>query len=1264
MTILQKKRLLAVTTFAACAAIPGLAQEAPVAGATPQAGTGEDIIVLTPFEVTANSDTGYVATETLAGTRIRTNLGDVGSAITVLTKDFLSDIGATDSSTLLQYTPNAEVAGTRSTYTGLGNMQGVDETASLRSPSGAQRMRGLAAANNTRDFFATDIPWDSFNVDRVDIQRGANSMLFGLGSPAGIINATVQGADFRNAGTAEYRVASYGSQRGVLNLNQQLVDKVLAIRVAGLWDHENFSQKHAFENDERVFVAAKFDPKLFKDPGFHTSFRAKYEHGEIDANRPRIVPPNDSITPWYRPMSADQRSWTLDNGMGKTVVNNGYDANRSDVGSFIAGNGLALQTRRTQYDNPNYQPWLAAPFNQQQPFWLFNGEDGQNYRVVGGYINTGAINSSGGAASQIGNRNYADQFFGITNLATYATNAEIPLSGSGQYRNASLTDDSIFDFYNDLIDGPNKREWENWTAYNIEFSQTAFNDRLGLQLAYDHQDYESGGEGLLGTLINGAPTISIDILKNFQDYYLQGVSGAQVDASNPNFGRPYVISTAGGTGTSYESSREYMRGSLFGELRASDFLRDEFWVKLLGKHRFNAVFSKETYSTENRSWQNLAMPQSWDAYWNNNDGSGSSLRDRPPAAAIYLGGSVAGLDSASSAHIPGIQSKVTMADSPIYIFNSRWNADASVSPSAPWNVPSGLSRIYNGQPYGFGTAPQLTQASNPDNYIGWSTYSTNMMRYDDGADERLLSRAQLLKKVTTSSAFSWQGYFWNEAIVPTIGWRHDKVKQKSYAAVANRSNRSILDMSPDVYALPGKYDPAQTYAADSKTYSGVVHLNKLMGKKDVLPLNVSLTYSKSDNFDVTDMRVDLYGNPIGNPTGKTKDYGVLLATKDGKYSLRAIKYETKMTNATSTLSNTDSIGQVVQQGLKFRNVFLYRLNNYYWEAENPQQRNTWGGTAGNPALAGGSNNAADTSITYEEGLRRTDEAIRTWNEIHAWLAPTGFFTAWGFSPQDVSCLTDRSTYMANPSAFVPPDTSKVYNYGRTRPQGFAVTEDSTSKGYEFEFTANPLPNWRVSINASKATAIRRNVGGEELSKFVDYIDGKLYNADGTQTWAGLMPQFGNTGLSINNNIWNAFRGSYMLLKLQEGAAASELRKWHFNVVTNYTFQSGFLKNVGVGGSYRWQDKVVIGYPVVPEGARYSFDLSKPYYGDPESGIDLWVSYERKLTSKINWKIQVNVRNLGEKDGLIPVTVQPDGKTWATVRVKPTEEWSLTNTFSF
>ena len=63
-------------------------------------------------------------------------------------------------------------------------------------------MRGLASADNTRDFFVTDIPWDSYNVDRIDIQRGPGSILFGLGSPAGIVNASMNSAGFRNKGSA------------------------------------------------------------------------------------------------------------------------------------------------------------------------------------------------------------------------------------------------------------------------------------------------------------------------------------------------------------------------------------------------------------------------------------------------------------------------------------------------------------------------------------------------------------------------------------------------------------------------------------------------------------------------------------------------------------------------------------------------------------------------------------------------------------------------------------------------------------------------------------------------------------------------------------------------------------------------------------------------------------------------------------------------------------------------------------------------------
>ena len=48
-----------------------------------------DIHDLSLFTIDATEDTGYVATSTLAGTRIRTDLKDLGSAISVYTTEFM-----------------------------------------------------------------------------------------------------------------------------------------------------------------------------------------------------------------------------------------------------------------------------------------------------------------------------------------------------------------------------------------------------------------------------------------------------------------------------------------------------------------------------------------------------------------------------------------------------------------------------------------------------------------------------------------------------------------------------------------------------------------------------------------------------------------------------------------------------------------------------------------------------------------------------------------------------------------------------------------------------------------------------------------------------------------------------------------------------------------------------------------------------------------------------------------------------------------------
>ncbi|HVT73740.1 MAG TPA: TonB-dependent receptor plug domain-containing protein [Lacunisphaera sp.] len=1228
---------------------------------TPAGSEDESTIILSPFEVSATKDTGYQATETLAGTRIRTDLKDVASAISVVTKEFIQDVGATNSATLLQYTTNAEVAGTRGTYLGQGNATSVDETNNLRNPALANRVRGLAAADNTRDFFVTDIPWDSYNVDRIDIQRGPNSILFGLGSPAGIVNASMHSAEFRNFGSVDAITGSYGTFRSSVDLNQELMKNVLAIRLDGLWDDHKYEQKQAWQNDKRFSGTIRFDPQLFKDRSFHTSIKVKFENGDIKADRPRSLPPYDSITPWFQ----GQDTTSVNGGLGKLAVPNGY----------VLGSNAAA-----------YFPWLGGYANQQQPIWFIDGASNQLYRIYGGYVNTGALNAAGvpqGAGVNLVGQKYADSFSDLTNFHSYALNAKLPGYQYGQYRDRSLTDSSVFDYYDNLIDGPTASQFEKWNATNIDVTQTFWEDRAGLELTYDRQKYKRGGEALLGF----TPTLNIDILQNFQDYVIGPNNASNTNVANPNFGRPFVPAGPG-RGSSYQSDRKYVRGSIFGEVRATDFFApNSFLAKLLGKHRFNGVYSDEKYNAENREWQMYANSLAYATF--KLQGNPDGFQNLPPVAVVYLGGSLKNATTASGANIAGITSNVTLQNGNIYQFDSTWKNPTGVNFSDPWTPPANLQPFFNLAPV-VNTAtgavyPAGTQVSNPANYVGWnSNFQDTLLRYNNGADLSLLTSAAKSLRETKSYAGSWQGFLWNEAIVPTLGWRYDEVSSKGVSALPVTANRGALDLSPNVYQLPAAF-PANQIVKDHSTAGGIVaHLNKLLGEHDFLPINVSLTYNKSNNFQVTDVRHDIYGNSIPNPTGMTKEYGVLLSTKDSKYSFRAVKYDTTSTGVNTQLSvgngQSGLIGTIAD-AMNWKNIKTYYMSAYAWNTANQTDTRHYSGvrymwdpvyvdnSTGRPVGPGapGSPVPANSHLeTQDQADVRRDAAINALNDFERFLAGNGFFKAWnyGIGPASLSTLTTPGVYQADPAGHQPADVNSVYDYrGNPVLQNFFVTSDARSKGYEFELTANPTRNWRVAFNAAKTTAVRTNVGGAALDGLVSYIDTLMAGP------AGDLVRF-NSDFSVANELradWTGWRGQYTLLKLQEGTATPELRKWRYNFVSNYSFDHGLLKGVGVGAGYRWQDKVIIGYPVIPNPTNPtlgSFDLTKPYYGPSEDALDLWVSYERKLTQKLNWRIQLNVYNVGQNDKLIPISVEPDGHTWAAARIAPVQEWQLTNTFSF
>ena len=1261
-------------------------ETAPADAATDDSG----LVTLSPFEVTAVKDTGYQATQTLAGTRIRTDLKDVASAIQVITKDYMSDIGATDNSTLLQYTTNAEVSGSRGSYAGTGYGTTLNSVTSI---TGTQRVRGLTSADQTRDFFATNIPWDSYNTDRVDIQRGPNAILFGLGSPAGIINSATHDAEFRDKGSAELRVGSYGSARTALDVNQELVKDQLAIRVDGLWNKDKYQQKPAFKDDQRIFGALRWNPNFFSKD-FATSIKIKAEKGKIDANMPRNTTPYDSITPWFT-------------DAGKITIGGGSNYSVYDLSSNAGG----------------VSPWLKSISGQQTPTYLMSGTTGELYQINSGYINNAFLNNNGskrGQGENALNQRYSEILYGIGGYRDYASASypAIKPYWAAMTSNKMLTDKSVFDFYNNLIDGNNKGETADWTAYNISLTQNGWGDRVGLELNYDYQKYKSGSWSVLG----GAPTISIDVTQVEQD-----------NSTNLNYGRPYVTSqNGGGTGTSTVTERKAVRGSLFGEFRAADFIKNDFLVKLIGKHRFTGVTSEDTVDAETRNWNLYANSNAWDAYTTQGTGFNNSFTNRAPFSVLYLGNSISSASSASGAYIPSVTGNAALRSGNVYLFDSTWNTGAStVAPGAVWDPTDTVAYNTTTRNYYakvFNLSQAMTQASNPANYKGWSSDRyLNLLSMANG--DPLYTSASKSQRITTSYAGSWQGYMWNEAFVPTLGWRYDKIKSRAVNASQNGSDRSFLKLDGSNYILPA-FTPASYYKGHSVSGGAMLHINKLLPTSwDVLPFNVSLSYNDSSNFQVGGTRVDMYNSPLANPTGKTKEYGILLSTKDNKFSFRAVQYKTTVLNA--TVSTDSGFFGTIQQGLKFRNVFLYQLSGYtlgsndvtgYTDTRTgpyafngvsakgnsgtyidnsttpattyPVTMNTrWYWT---PAYVDAKGQAVQTKYytanmgyinqtvpagatlqTWDQSIAMRDASIRAWNDVQRTLEAKGFFTVWNMTPTTTSALTDRATYEQslrdnndtdwktgglNPAnAAFKPVASTVASYGGGAPSGFAITGDQQSKGLEFELTANITRNWRVAVNASKTTAISTRIGDPSIEDFVAYMDTMIAGP------AGEMRQFNGDYVWTNSlrKKWLDWRGNWTYLKLQEQVSNSEVRKWHYNVVTNYSFTKSWLKGVGVGAAYHWQDKVVIGYPVYLDTLDYAhYDIAHPVYGPSEDGLDFWLSYERKVTRKINWKIQLNVRNAMQKDGLVPITVEPDGQTWAGVRMKPVQEWSLTNTFMF
>jgi hypothetical protein len=1194
--------------------VPALrAQAAPAADASaPAAGdlkTDDATVVLSPFTVTTEgTEEGYTAKDTLAGTRIRTNLNDVASAISVVTSKFLQDTGAKNTQDLLVYTTNTEVSGVHGNYSGVGGSSTYNEAGNLLRPSNNTRVRGLDSADNTRDYFLSEIPWDSYNTGRIDMQRGPNSILFGVGSPSGIINASLNAAAFKNSGKVENRFDGEGSLRDSLDLNRVLVKDELAVRLSALDDNTKYQQKPAFNHDKRIYAALRYEPKLFGDDA-HTSIRLNFENGTVSANRPRDLPPIDGITPWFQ-----------------TGSSNGYpNLNKLTLNPLTSWN---------QYgNNPAYPGNTYPGLSSMARFFsadVASYYDANGTRLFSMTPATGTalgINESGVIDGTI----TGIEFNRPWGIATYNTYARSYIPGGKYYSNVSLSDPSIFDFYHKLIDGDNKHEWQRWNAENLAIQQTFFRDRLGFEFAYDRQRYEDGQEQFLA---NDTYMISVDINNTLLD-----------GSPNPNVGRPYV-SNSGQYGNTHNAiDRDSKRFTAFYDLRTEDFIGKSGLAAFLGHHMFTVLASQDEKMSDARNYARWASSVAYAQA----TGQSTDLTNGPRQFdwLAYLGPSLLGKSSAAGANLSNVGFTVSPNNpTNLRYFDSRWNAPA-VDAAAPYVY-------YTHDTNGALVANTGVQADNPANYVGWSNGNYNTLNADAGDIGSLYTSGQQAFNRIKSIGFTWQGYFWNGDIVPVYGWRQDTVTNASSIATKDANGVARLGFRLDDSAAN-----TRQVSGISRSWGLVIHTPKSLRRYLPLDSNISVFANHSENFKADAPRGDIFGNAIPNPEGTTKEYGVMISTLHDKLSLKIDHYETAVKNATL---QADSAG--------FSSSLYYVWALPYWGAthalaaldgaSNPQLRQgNWGWPWNNIAkLPDGSPDNArilqiaksffnqfplDQHFADEYGLGMNVAAMRaaaTPDQYYASVPTYGVNSAGVYDPVGgvgASNLGLQPLYGGNLASFG---------------TGPVASVDTLSRGIEIELNAQPTPEWNLTFNASRTDASRTAIS-PAIVQWINLYTKFLAGDPGLlQLWGG----------DTFRKVWaDQVLAPYNVLQAQIGSSAPEIARWRFNGVTGYNFTEGVLRGANIGLAYRWEGRRILGYKYDP--TTDALDISQPWYGPVDDHVDLWVGYQHALTHHLDWRIQLNLRNVGESNHLTPVNIQPDGSV-ALSRIQEGMSWQLTNAITF
>jgi catecholate siderophore receptor len=204
----------------ACGAAPANAADVAVVATTADASSGPDIVI-------TGERVPYGVKVTTTATKTPTDIRNVPQALTIVSSQQIADQQLRSIAELLNFVPGASY----------GSGEGNRDQIVLRGNS------------STADFFVDgvrdDVQYfrDFYNIDRVEVLKGPNAMIFGRGGGGGIVNRVLKRPSFTAARSGAASGDGWGARRLSLDLDQPM-SSAFGLRLNGVYENSDSFRRH------------------------------------------------------------------------------------------------------------------------------------------------------------------------------------------------------------------------------------------------------------------------------------------------------------------------------------------------------------------------------------------------------------------------------------------------------------------------------------------------------------------------------------------------------------------------------------------------------------------------------------------------------------------------------------------------------------------------------------------------------------------------------------------------------------------------------------------------------------------------------------------------------------------------------------------------------------------------------------------------------------------------------------------------------------